>query len=73
MLCFLTVSSKNKGNDCQKLPKPIKNHGKNQENFSKTNGKRLGIAFLSNAQSATYFGVFPDFLQGQGHSQKSFL
>ena len=63
---------KNIGNAIEMLcfwPKPIKNHGKNQENFSKTNGKRLGIAFLSNAQSATYFGVFPDFLQGQGRKR----
>ena len=63
---------KNIGNAIEMLcfwPKPIKNNGKNQENFSKTNGKRLGIAFLSNAQPATYFGVFPDFLQGHGRKR----
>jgi hypothetical protein len=33
--------------------KPIKNCGKSHENFSKTNGKRLGIAFLGSAQQCS--------------------
>ena len=37
----------------QQKSKPIKNCGKSQENFSKTNGNRLGIAFLSSAQQCS--------------------
>ena len=53
----------------QKITKTIKNCDKNNENFSKTNGKRLGIAFLSSAQqcSAVFnlqlISKFPEFLR----------
>ena len=53
MLFFLRIQEEKLENDGKKLPKSIKSH----ENFSKTNGKRLGIAFLSGAQSATNFEV----------------
>jgi hypothetical protein len=44
----------------QQKSKPIKNCGKSQENFSKTNGTGWGLHFsavLSSAQSATNFKV----------------
>ena len=50
--------------------KPIKNCGKSHENFSKTNGKRLGIAFLGSAQQCSamltlqLMPTFLEFLQG---------
>ena len=43
--------------------RPIKICGISHENFSKTNGKRVGIAFLSNLQ---LISRFLEFLQGQG-------
>ena len=39
----------------QKTTKTIKSCGKSHENFSKTNGKRLGIAFLSSAQQCSIY------------------
>jgi hypothetical protein len=50
MLFFLRIQEEKLENDGKKLPKSIKSCGKSHENFSKTNGKRLGIAFLSSAQ-----------------------
>ena len=53
----------------QQKSKPIKNCGKSQENFSKTNGTGWGLHFsavLSSAQSATNFKVSCLFWQGQG-------
>ena len=52
----------------QQKSKPIKTCGKSQENFSKTNGKRLGIGFLSSTQKCSavlnlqLISRFPDFL-----------
>jgi len=52
----------------QKTTKASKTVTKNNENFSKTNGKRLGIGFLSSTQKCSavlnlqLISRFPDFL-----------
>jgi len=53
--------------------RPIKIYGNSHENFSKTNGKRLGIAFLNGSAmlNLQLISRFLEFLQGQGERCES--